>query len=150
MSEEETLYILLAGKNSIITAEGTRYVFSIGAAGQLDCTMEQLITGIPNKTEFAKFENMLRNSGDYRLRPETDKKGAYIKVTKRGESQQLKIVPLEDTTEAEETAEAIELANNVFEGCSNRPTNNKDTRKIDLTALLEKARRKEEDQNRYQ
>lgn len=163
MSEEQKYIKVDEKTRTIETSIGDRFVFSNKAFGDLGCRAEELERGIHNEEEFQKFRKVVFLSGQYKIQVKEDGRGPYKYVYIRGESQQLKVVPMESLEEKEkrlspiragnirtarlagneaeiEDAENTDLANNLFGSVSKRKTNNKDTREIDLNAIMHQTR----------
>lgn len=162
MSEEDKYLKADEKTRTIETKDGRRYVFSNRAAGLLGCTLSELEKGIRSPEELAKLNRLIFRGGDYKISIKADDKGAYNYVQIRRESQQLSVVSLDsvepqakinskiEAGEArpahidetiEDDAEIADLAVNLCEGASKRTTNNnKDTREIDLNAIMQQTR----------
>lgn len=167
MSEGEKYLKVDEKTRTIETVTGERFVFSNKAFGDLGCKAKELETGIRTEDEFKRFRKVVFLNGHYKIEIKTDDRGNYKYVRARGESQQLKVVPMESLEENEkklspvragyirtarfagndaeiEDAENTDLANNLFGSASKRKTNNKDTTKINLMAILEEIRLEDE------
>ncbi|MEM4263822.1 MAG: hypothetical protein QW666_02935 [Candidatus Woesearchaeota archaeon] len=161
MSEGQKYLKIDEKTRTIETQEGDRFVFSNKAFGALGCTASDLEKGINDKEEFQKLRKMIFCGGNYKIEVRADDKGNYTYIRARGESQQLKIISLDSADETnkcfrmiagekrdaliekkekEETSESIDLAVNLYEGVSQRKTNNKDTKEIDINAIMQQTR----------